>query len=272
MLKKMKIFNVVFGLAICVLPGALHADDLSACDGYEYFSPAFAMCSVHAYNIGDQTNPTSATRTAEMNDVIALKSTVIAQQLKQQYDALNAMIKRFKTQLEKAVLTSKIEVITGNNSSSTSSSGSYVSTVGGVIVAGASDCMTYSGSSNIGSCLMTNSAIITNVANSDTSAAKKQLANDLYVAHMYSLCSLEKSDTNDKENNKTSLDLCCNQVQLASKQISPQNISNKVNGLDKNGVIQCAQMMKARISTGLEDKQNRNRNNYNWGNNYPGDL
>ena len=250
----MKIFNVMFGFALCVLPGALRADDLSACDGYEYFSPAFAMCSVHAYNIGDRTNPTSAARTAEMNEVIALKSTVIAQQLKEQYDILNTMIKRFKTQLEKAVLTSKLEVLTGDSASSNSTS-SAAAVVNGVSIAGASDCMTYSGSSNIGSCLMTNSAIIINAANSDTSAAKKQLANDLYVANMYSLCSLEKSDSSNKEEkNKPTLNLCCNQVQLASDKISVQNISSKVNGLDRNGVIQCAQMMKARISTGLENK------------------
>lgn len=251
---KMKIFNVIFALTMLVIPAHVRADDLSACDGYEYFSPAFALCTVHAYNIGDRTNPTSGARTAEMNDVIALKSTVIAQQLKEQYDLLNTMIKRFKTQLEKAVLTSKIEVLTGNNSSSNGGTSGSSSASNGVSVAGASDCQTYSGSTNIGQCLMTNSAITTNAVNSDIGAAKKQLANDLYTADMYSLCSLEKNVSNS----------CCSTVQLDSNKKTPRNISDKVNALDKNSVVQCAQSMRARISTKLEELQRQNNRNP-WG-------
>lgn len=250
---KMKIFNVIFALTMLVVPAHVRADDLSACDGYEYFSPAFALCTVHAYNIGDRTNPTSDARTAEMNDVIALKSTVIAQQLKEQYDILNTMIKRFKTQLEKAVLTSKIEVLTGNSSTSNSSSGSD-SVSNGISIAGASDCQTYSGSANIGQCLMTNSAITINAANNDTGSAKKQLANDLYTADMYSLCSLEKGANNS----------CCSRVQLDSSKKTPRNISDMVNALDKNSVVQCAQSMRAKISTKLEDLQRQNNRNP-WG-------
>lgn len=247
---KMKIFNVIFALTMLVMPA--RGDDLSACDGYEYFSPAFALCSVHAYNVGDKTNPTSANRTAEMNDIIALKSTVIAQQLKEQYDILNTMIKRFKTQLEKAVLTSKIEVLTGNNSSSNGggySSGSS-SVSNGVSIAGASDCQTYSGSVNIGQCLMTNSAITINAVNSDVGAAKKQLANDLYTADMYSLCSLENGSNS-----------CCSTVLLNSNKKTQRNISDKVNTLDKNSVVQCAQSMRAKISIKLEDLQRQNNRN-----------
>ena len=116
---KMKIFNIVFGAILCALPVTTHADE-----DCQYFSPALALCTVHAYNVGDAYNPTDSARAADINEVIGLKSTVMVQQLKQQYDMLNATIKRFKTQLEKAVLTSKIEVLTGNTSSSTSSAGS----------------------------------------------------------------------------------------------------------------------------------------------------
>lgn len=262
----MKIFNVVFGMLICLAPVGAHAAGDFECG---YFNPAFGLCSTHSHNIGamdDKTNlpvnPTKSEETAQMNDVIALKSTVIAQQLKEQYDALNAVIKRFKTQLEKAVLTSKIEVLTGNSASGNtgggaSASGSYSSS-GGVVIAGASDCMTYSGSSNVGSCLMTNSAIIVNAANSDTSAAKKQLANDLYVADMYGLCHVTGNDK----------DLCCPQVQVKSS--TDKAISDKVSGLNKNQIISCAQKMRAKISTNLEDKQSQNRNNqWNSGGNSP---
>lgn len=264
----MKIFNVVFGVLICLAPvGARAAGDFEC----GYFNPAFGLCSTHSHNIGamdDKTNlpvnPTKSEETAQMNDVIALKSTVIAQQLKEQYDALNAVIKRFKTQLEKAVLTSKIEVLTGNTASGNSgggSSGSYSSS-GGVVIAGASDCMTYSGSSNVGSCLMTNSAIIVNAANSDTGSAKKQLANDLYVADMYGLCNVN-----------TDAPQCCSQVNIAKEASDKAKaITQKVNGFNKNQIISCAQTMRAKISTSLEDKQRQNnRNNQSgWGNNYPG--
>lgn len=257
MKQKMKIFNVVFGMLICLAPVGAHAAGDFECG---YFNPAFGLCSTHSHNIGamdDKTNlpvnPTKSEETAQMNDVIALKSTVIAQQLKEQYDALNAVIKRFKTQLEKAVLTSKIEVITGNTASGNSgggasASGSY-SASGGVLIAGASDCQTYSGSANIGSCLMTNSAIIMNTANNDTGAAKKQLANDLYVADMYGLCHVDKET------------YCCNQVQINKTTDSARAITQKVNGLNKNQIISCAQTMRARVSTALEDKQQSTRNN-----------
>lgn len=240
--------------------GGFAAEDIEC----GYFNPAFGLCSVHSHNVkyvdnttGMPTNPTKSEDVALMNEVIALKSTVIAQQLKEQYDQLNAIIKRFKTQLEKAVLTSKIEVATGNAASGNNSSGSYSSS-GGTSIAGASDCMTYSGSSNIGSCLMTNSALITNVANSDTSTAKKQLANDLYVADMYGLCRVDKEG-----------EYCCNQVQIdANSTDKSRAITQKVSGLNKNQIISCAQTMRAKISVELEKKQQRNRNyQSSWGNN-----
>ena len=263
----MKIFNVVFGVLICLAPVGVRAAAVEFECGY--FNPAFGLCSTHSHNIGatDSTtnlpvNLTKSEEVAQMNDVIALKSTVIAQQLKEQYDALNAIIKRFKTQLEKAVLTSKIEVLTGNAASGNSGGGSSSATVttGGVVIAGASDCQTYSGSANIGSCLMTNSAIIMNTANNDTGAAKKQLANDLYIADMYGLCRVDDEK------------YCCNQVKINKTTDTARAITQKVNGLNKNQIISCAQTMRAKISTSLEDKQRQNnRNNQSgWGNNYPG--
>ncbi len=257
MFKQMKIFNIVFGVLICLAPVAVHAADDEEC---VFFNPALALCSTHSHNIGfvDGTthlpaNPEKAEEVARMNEVIALKSTVIAQQLKEQYDALNAIIKRFKTQLEKAVLTSKIEVLTGNTASGNSgggasASGSY-SASGGVLIAGASDCQTYSGSANIGSCLMTNSAIIMNTANNDTGAAKKQLANDLYIADMYGLCRVDDEK------------YCCNQVKINKTTDTARAITQKVNGLNKNQIISCPQTMRARVSTALEDKQRNTRNN-----------
>ena len=262
---KGKIFAIIFGVLMFWTPVVAHAATVDA--ECAVFNPAFALCSTHAHNVafkadGLPANPTNTEDIAYMNEVIALKSTVIAQQLKEQYDELNAIIKRFKTQLEKAVLTSKIEVITGNAASGNSGGGSSSATVttGGAVIAGASDCQTYSGSSNIGSCLMTNSQIIVNTANSDTGSAKKQLANDLYVADMYSLCLVSEATKEDK-------DLCCSQVKV--KSATAKAISDRVSGLNKNEIISCAQRMRAKISTTLEGKQQQNnRNNQSgWGNN-----
>ena len=219
---KMKIFNVIFALTMLVMPAHVRADDLSACDGYEYFSPAFALCSVHAYNVGDKTNPTSANRTAEMNDIIALKSTVIAQQLKEQYDLLNTMIKRFKTQLEKAVLTSKIEVLTGNNSSSNGggySSGSAVNNNG---LANAEDCYAVS-QENAYDCVARNLSKISSAAENDIPNARKQLDNDLAIMDGYTMCKddggkkcLEAACSKSSVSgmNKTTIQSCVRSLQL----------------------------------------------------------
>lgn len=206
---KMKIFNVIFALTMLVMPAHVRADDLSACDGYEYFSPAFALCSVHAYNIGDKTNPTSAARTAEMNDVIALKSTVIAQQLKEQYDILNTMIKRFKTQLEKAVLTSKIEVLTGNSSSSTG--GGYSSSNNNGL-SNAENCYDVMDRANVYDCLARNLAKIAAAADNDTPNARKQLDNDWNIMKAY-----EVDTTGDEcknRNNKNDIKKCVQYLQV----------------------------------------------------------
>jgi len=78
-------------------------------DDNERINPVLALCSVHAYNIGAEKNPDNAALRQEMNEVVALKTTVMTQQMKKQYDYLDVTIKRFKTQLEKAVLVSKLQ-------------------------------------------------------------------------------------------------------------------------------------------------------------------
>ena len=54
---KMKIFNTIFFAILCALPVTVHATE--ECP---YFSPALALCSVHAYNVGDTQNPTDVGR------------------------------------------------------------------------------------------------------------------------------------------------------------------------------------------------------------------
>jgi hypothetical protein len=59
-----------------------------------------------------------------MQDIIALKTTVISQQMYKQYEYLEAMIRRLKTQLEKATLTASLQAAGASSSSSVSDSDS----------------------------------------------------------------------------------------------------------------------------------------------------
>lgn len=188
---KMKIFNIIFGVLLCLAPVALRADDIEC----GYFNPAFGLCSTHSHNIAYidgatnlPANPDKSEDVAQMNHIIALKSTVIAQQLKDQYDALSVIIKRFKTQLEKAVLVSKIEVLTGNTASENSngsSSGSGTGSNKGL--PNAEDCssMDYD---KIFDCLKGNLQKVRAAATSDTTNARYQLDKDVTIMDMYTMC------------------------------------------------------------------------------------
>ena len=83
-----------------------------------YINPEIALCSTHVYNIRQTKNPSDATSKQAMRDVIALKTTLMTQQLEQQYDFLEATVSRLKTQLQKAVLTTNLEAAGASSSSS----------------------------------------------------------------------------------------------------------------------------------------------------------
>ena len=183
-------FCIIGWLALLFIasPVASYAADDSGCT---YFSPAFVLCSVHSHNVGytdggKPDNPEKSEQIADMNEVIALKSTVIAQQLKKQYDALNSVIKRFKTQLEKAVLTSKMELITGNSSSASGSSGSASST-GNTGLANAEDCGMVS-NSEIYDCVRRNLVKVSQASDKDRANARKQLLADIKLMDVYEMC------------------------------------------------------------------------------------
>ncbi|MBO7656763.1 MAG: hypothetical protein J6S80_03485 [Alphaproteobacteria bacterium] len=191
----MKIFNIIFGVLLCLAPVALRADDVEC----GYFNPAFGLCSTHSHNIGYvdgatnlPTNPDKSEDVSQMNHIIALKSTVIAQQLKDQYDALSVIIKRFKTQLEKAVLVSKIEVLTGNTASENSNGSSNNSGSSNGGLTDAEDCYSVS-KENVYDCISRNLTKISQVAEKDITNARKQLKNDLAVMDGYDMCGAGKN-------------------------------------------------------------------------------
>ncbi|MBP5485807.1 MAG: hypothetical protein J6Y07_03825 [Alphaproteobacteria bacterium] len=245
----MKIFNIVVGAILCALPITSHATEECT-----FFSPALALCSVHAYNVGDAENPTDTGRATDIENVIALKSTFMVQQLKQQYDKLNTVIKRLKTQLNKAVLTSKIEVLTGNTSSSSNSSSGGSNSNNTVSISGASDCSTYSGTANIAQCLQPNIQLIINTANSGKiTEARNQLIKDMNTATTWKLC--------DKEQTQTA---CCSAIK-------GKDITQAIKGMNAANLISCANEFRAAIVIKMEENNNKNRNNYSgWGANNNG--
>jgi len=95
-----KILIALFGLLI-VPTGAMAV----ACDANsEYVSSEYALCSTHAHNIGLGGNDMDGEQLAMMNETVRLKSTLIAQEMKRQYDLLNVTMRQFRVQLQKAVL------------------------------------------------------------------------------------------------------------------------------------------------------------------------
>ena len=214
---KMKIFNVVFWVLICLAPVGVHAATVEFECGY--FNPAFGLCSTHSHNIGatDGTtnlpvNPTKAEETAQMKDVIALKSTVIAQQLKEQYDQLNAVVKRFKTQLEKAVLTSKIEVLTGNAASGNSGGGSSSGSYNNNGLANAEDCYAVE-EANVYDCFSRNLAKISQAVDNDLTGARKQLNNDINIMSAYDI-KAEAGNCDNGLSSKNNIKKCVQHLQV----------------------------------------------------------
>lgn len=100
----------------CVLVMPVWAAASNGCDIYDEINPEVALCTVHAYNIRSEVNP-DYSRRSEMQEVIALKTTIIAQQMYKQYEYLEAMIRRLKTQLEKATLTASLQAAGAKSSS-----------------------------------------------------------------------------------------------------------------------------------------------------------
>ncbi len=87
-----------------------------------YVNPAYALCSVHAYNAGETENPDKTDKQEEIKRIVGLKSTVISQQMYKQYTMVESMIKRLKVMLEKATLKASLQVASGTSDDGGSSS------------------------------------------------------------------------------------------------------------------------------------------------------
>ena len=176
--------NIFVGLfvscmLVCVMPA--YADNGCENDDNDAIVAELALCSTHAYNIGKTENPTGANKEL-MRDVIAMKTTLITQQMYRQYEQMESMLRRLKTQLEKAVLTTGLEAKGASSSGSSLSGGaSFKSDDRNIHMAGVKNCLNYYQDSEILKCYEDNLNMIVNMSgNGDnvSSELKKQLVQD----------------------------------------------------------------------------------------------
>ena len=245
---------ILFGTAI--LSNDVFAASSNGCDNADnnYITPELALCSTHVYNIGKTTNQDSASAKQAMRDVVALKSTIMMQQMYKQYQYLDATLSRLKTQLEREILTSKLEAA-GATSSSSGSSGGAISGNNGVV--GAENCMTAGLTEDVMNCLSRNLERIASAINgSDIGAAKRQIETDLMALQMY-----DKLEKTDKclvtENNKQ-----------VTKQLSAslckttQRCQNAAKTNNRQTMTECVNLMRVCITQNIEQLQNQNRGMY----------
>ncbi len=102
----------------CAEPGNCNIDCYDLNQDVSYVDPVFALCDTHAWNAGIEKNDsiTTSEEREKMNEIIALKTTVIAQQMYKQYATLEQMIKQLKIMLEKEVLKTSVQVASGTSS------------------------------------------------------------------------------------------------------------------------------------------------------------
>ena len=200
------------GVLAVLLPLAAFAATGNGCDdvsGNEYINPELALCTTHVYNIGGDQNPNSDAQREIMKDVVALKTTVMTQQMYKQYEYLESMMKRFKTQLEKAVLTTKLEASGASTSSNNSSSSMAVAGNGNndryVILDSARNCNNETGGKlAVYECLQNNiSAVLNAVSDNKTSEAKRQLSSDINVANTWGITNIKNCNTLSSANSIT---------------------------------------------------------------------
>lgn len=220
-------FAVVLGGLLCM---PVMAADNFGCDdeNNSMINPELALCSVHAYNIGETENPSKEYREL-MQNVIALKTTVITQQMNNQYEYMESMINRFKTQLEKAILTTKLRAAgapagDGNTSSGGNGGGNgggYTSSNknSGEYIDGAQNCAYAGSTKDIFECLRDNFAIIRTQydnGNNITTELRRQLAHDYTTALDYKPEKAQCTETNQCKNpsgmQKSTFQTCMNHL------------------------------------------------------------
>lgn len=176
----------VVALASLCFVGTVYAADDNGCDDSDnnYITPELALCSTHVYNIGLTQNSDNEANKQIMRDVVALKSTVMMQQMYKQYEYLEATLSRLKTQLKREILTSKLEAAGATPASSSTSSSAANASDMNIYLAGTTNCNNMATTAEVYTCLRNNYNLIYNMSNGGTNLTielRRQLANDYNV-------------------------------------------------------------------------------------------
>lgn len=169
----------------CAVASVYAASDNGCSDeDNNFITPELALCSTHAYNIGWVTNPDNEANKQVMRDVVALKSTVMMQQMYKQYQYLESTLNRLKTQLEREILTTKLEAAGATPASSSTSSSAANASDMNIYLAGTTNCNNMATTAEVYTCLRNNYNLIYNMSNGGTNLTielRRQLANDYNV-------------------------------------------------------------------------------------------
>lgn len=233
-------FGGIISALMFTLPAYSATDNGCGDDNNDRITPELALCSTHVYNIGLVSNPTNDSDKQLMRDVVALKTTIMTQQLKKQYDFLEATISRFKTQLQKAVLTAQLEAAGAPSSSSSSSS---ASSDRNVVLLGAENCLLKSSTSDGLSCIQNNIRIVLQaVSTGNIGEAYRQLQKDIEFAKAYSVSGVV--------------------YDTATKQLTqPEACSDTKLKAQRDSVNNCAYELNIAVMQAIENQQNKSRQN-----------
>lgn len=246
-----KIFAGIFCVVVAAMPVVGRAAS-NGCDNdkNDHIYAGLGLCSVHAYNIGAITNPTTEAERQMMRDVIALKTTIMTQQIYKQYEYLDATIKRMKTQLEKAILTTKLQAAGASSSESSSGvSGGSLSTNRNTVLKDAYDCTAEATRPAAFDCLSRNLNAARSAANSGNyGEAGRQLqkdheafrswaqegTNNQYKSTVEDACSKEKGLS---KISRDSVNSCINamNIGLVNAREAYENSQRKSNGFPWGG-------------------------------------
>ena len=256
-------------MSFCVDINGSSFESVNSTEECPYINPVFAICDTHPFNIDvsadDWRNGTTTEKNgnnnvieyndkqSDMNRIIGLKVTVVSQQMYKQYEYLNATLRRLKTQLQKAVLTSNLEAA-GAKSETGSSSGGLVGgksdTDKEIVLAGAENCWNSSSPKNAYSCIQNNLNVIkSNISTNRTNAAK-QLTKTVSVAEQWEV------DVCAKKNNEGACVGTDNCEEYRSKKYSS----------NKDDITKCANALSIAVARKIADEDKDSNRYSGWGN------
>lgn len=263
-LRKIFLIFVISGIVHLWLVGGVSAANYD-CDSElnDAVIPELALCSTHAYNIGAEQNPENEAK-QQMQEIVRMKTTVITQQMYKQYQEMESMVRRLRTQLEKAIYSK--DFMSGEDKKDTggdSDTGTPGSGDKYIVLDNAKNCVRESGDyASAIECLQYNLRLIEMAVDSGkTTDARKQLMKDIETAQQMGILLISKPNGSSST---------C-EVKGYSKTVSGRAPLNACKELycdkakAKAKISQCASEVKMQILLyNQEMTQQQNSRPYGW--------